>query len=306
LILVTSPPLFVGITAYILSRFKRIPFVFEIRDLWPESAIDTGVLTNKLLIKFAYWFEAFMYKRAKLINVLTPAFRNTLIEKKKVPTDKIIFIPNAADFSLSDEILEHFDPVKFRKEQAIDDRFVITYVGAHGVANHLIQLLDTAELLKDTKVLFQLIGSGMQKEMLIEEVKKRGLSNVRFVDPVPKKEVFKYIIASDLGTSVLKRVDTFKTIYSNKTFDYMACKKPVLLVIDGVSRELVENAKCGLFAEPERPEDIAAKIREYLKNPVLLETQGENGFQYAKANFDRDKLALKYLGYLQKYSSGNK
>ena len=299
LILVSSPPLFVGITAYILSRLKRIPFVFEIRDLWPESAIDTGVITNGLIIKFAYWFETFIYRKAKLINVLTPAFRRTLLEKKNVSDDKIIFIPNAADFSLSEEVLTSFDPLTFRKEQGLSDRFVITYVGAHGVANHLIQLLDTAELLKDTNVIFQLIGDGMQKKMLKEEAENRGLTNIRFVDPVPKKRVFKYIIASDLGTSVLKRADTFKTIYSNKTFDYMACKKPILLVIDGVSRELVETARCGTFAEPERPEDIAAKIRSYLVNPKLLKEQGENGYQYAKAHFDRTVLANNYLKHLK-------
>lgn len=299
LILVTSPPLFVGLTAYVLSLLKRIPFVFEIRDLWPESAIDTGVVTNKVIIRFAYWFEAFIYRKARLINVLTPAFRNTLIEKKQVPADKIIFIPNAADFSLSDEVLTTFDREAFRKKEGIDDKFVITYVGAHGVANHLVQILDTAELLRDTNVLFQLIGDGMQKKMLMEEAANRGLQNVRFVDSVPKKEVFKYIIASDMGTSVLKRVDTFKTIYSNKSFDYMACKKPILLVIDGVSRELIEDAKCGIFAEPERPADIAEKIRIYLNNPELLKQHGENGYLYAKEHFDRTKLAMKYLEHLE-------
>ncbi len=300
IILVTSPPLFVGITAYLLSVFKRLPFVFEIRDLWPESAIDTGVVTNKLIIKFAYWFESFIYRKAVLINVLTPAFRKTLIEKKNVSVEKIIVIPNAADFSLSDEVLSSFDPWAFRIKQGIDDKFVITYVGAHGVANHLIQLLDTAELLQDTNVLFQLIGDGMRKKMLIEETRKRGLTNVRFIDSVPKKEVFKYIIASDLGTSVLKRVDTFKTIYSNKTFDYMACKKPILLVIDGISRELVETADCGTFAEPEQPGDIANKIKTYLKNPKKLKIQGENGYAYAKAYFDRKNLSLEYIFHLEK------
>jgi len=300
LILVTSPPLFVGITALFLSRAKRIPYVFEIRDLWPESAIDTGVVTNKLIIKFAYWFEAFVYKKAKLINVLTPAFRDILITKKSVAPGKVIMIPNAADFSISDEILEHFDPGQFRRDHGLNDFFVITYVGAHGVANHLVQLLDTAELLRDTNVLFMLIGSGMEKEMLMEEARNRNLTNVRFLDPMPKKEVFKYIIASDIGTSVLKRVDTFKTIYSNKTFDYMACKKPVLLLIDGVSRELVEAAECGIFAEPERPEDIASKIRLYMSRPDLLKIHGENGYEYAKANFDRNVLARQYLMHLER------
>jgi glycosyltransferase involved in cell wall biosynthesis len=298
IILVTSPPLFVGITAYLLSRIKRIPYIFEVRDLWPESAIDTGIVKNKQIIRLAFNFEKFIYRNARLINVLTPAFRDRLIQSKKVSAEKVILIPNAADFNISDEILYSFDAPAFRKELGIDDHFVITYVGAHGVANHLIQLLDTAELIKDTKVLFQLIGNGMQKPMLIEEVKKRNLANVRFLDQVSKNEVFKYIIASDLGTSVLKRAETFKTIYSNKTFDYMACKKPVLLLIDGVSRDLIETARCGIFAEPEHPEDIAEKIRFYLKSPDLLKIQGENGYQYAKEHFDRNILANKYLEYL--------
>ncbi|WAC01084.1 glycosyltransferase family 4 protein [Lacinutrix neustonica] len=249
-ILVTSPPLFVGITAYVLSFLKRTPFVFEIRDLWPESAIDTGVLQNKAIIKFAYWFEGFVYKRAKLINVLTPAFRDTLIKKKNVPKDKILFIPNAADFTPAESVQKEFDAIKFKTELNLHDKFVITYVGAHGVANHLIQLVDTAEKLTDTNVVFQLIGSGMEKEMLQKEALKRKLNNIVFRDPVSKAEVFKYILASDMGASVLKRVDTFKTIYSNKTFDYMSCKKPILLAIEGVSKQLIEDAKCGIFVEP--------------------------------------------------------
>ncbi len=297
-VLVTSPPLFLGITGYLLSRLRRIPMVFEIRDLWPESAIDTGVVTNPHIIRFAYWFEGFVYRKSRLINVLTPAFRNTLIDKKSVPKEKIVFVPNAADFALSDELLNNFDSSAFRRELGIDDRFVITYVGAHGVANHLVQILDAAELLLDTNVLFQLIGSGMQKEWLREEAERRGISNVIFHDPVPKAEVFKYILASDMGTSVLKRVDTFKTIYSNKTFDYMACKRPILLCIDGVSRELVEEARCGSFAEPEDAEDIASRIRDYLKDPERVIEEGENGYLFAKENFDRSVLAERYLNHL--------
>ncbi|NBB21490.1 glycosyltransferase [Runella sp. CRIBMP] len=297
-IVVTSPPLFVGITAYVLSVLKRTPFVFEIRDLWPESAIDTGVLTSGILIKFAYWFEKFVYRKAKLINVLTPAFREKLLAKKGVPSSKIIFIPNAADFSLSDELLTSFDVAQFRKEHDLTGRFVVTYVGAHGVANHLVQVLDTAELLKDTNVLFLLIGDGMMKKDLIAEAQRRQLSNVRFINSVPKKEVFNYILASDAGASVLKKVDTFKTVYSNKTFDYMACKKPILMAIDGVSRQLVEEAQAGVYVEPENHVDFAQKIRMYLANPDLVGQHGLNGYRYAKENFDRALLASKYVGYL--------
>ena len=299
LILATSPPLFVGISAYTLSRVKRIPFVFEVRDLWPESAIDSGVVKNKYVIKLAYCLERFIYRKSSLINVLTPGFDRHLVEKKNINGNKIIQIPNAADFHFSDQLKNNFDRTSFRIEEGKNDNFVVTYVGAHGLANHLIQLIEAAELLKDTNVLFQLIGDGMQKKMLFEEVQKRRLNNVRFVDGVPKKEVFKYIIASELGISVLKKADIFKTIYSNKTFDYMSCKKPVLMVIDGVSRELIESAECGLYAEPENPNDIAGKIREYISNPQLLELHGQNGYRFAKKNFDRNVLSIQYMKHLQ-------
>ena len=300
-ILVTSPPLFVGITAYVLSKLKRIPFVFEVRDLWPESAIDTGLLKNGIIIKFACWFEKIIYKKAKLINVLTPAFRDKLIQIKKVPAEKIIFIPNAADFSLAEKIQKSFDSVAFKKELGLEHKFVITYVGAHGVANHLIQLVDAAEKLTDTNIVFQLIGTGMLKQALIEEVEKRNISNIIFRDPVSKQEVFKYILASDAGASVLKKVDTFKTIYSNKTFDYMSCKCPVFLVIDGISRELIELAGCGVYAEPENPNMIAKKAVDLSNMPKSeLLKMGVNGYNYAFQNFDRKKLSSKYIELINK------
>lgn len=296
LMIVTSPPLFVAIPAYILSSVKRIPLIFEVRDLWPESAIDTGMIRNPILIKFSYWFEKTIYKKATLINVLTPAFREKLINNKNIPAEKIIYIPNAADFTVAENVATNFDVKNFREQEGIDDKFVVTYIGAHGIANHLIQIIDAAEKLQDTNVLFQLIGDGMTKNSLMEEVKARKLHNVRFIGHVSKPIAFKYILASDIGTSVLKKVDTFKTIYSNKTFDYMSCKKPVLLAIDGVSRQLVvEDAKCGVFAEPENADEIAEGVRQYIQGDFNMKEQGENGYNYAKKHFDREKLALKYL-----------
>ncbi len=300
-IVVTSPPLFIGITGYLLKVIKRCPLVFEIRDLWPESAIDTGVLTNGMFIRFAYWFEKFIYRKSTLINTLTPAFQNKLIQHKNVPASKVIMIPNAADFSLSNGLLETFDAKTFRAELGWGNKLVLTYVGAHGVANHLIQIVDAAEKLKDKPVHFVLIGAGMQKQMLKDEVKKRLLYNVEFIDPVAKNEVFKYILASDIGMSVLKKVDTFKTIYSNKTFDYMSCKKPVLLAIDGVSRDLVEGAGCGIYVEPENAESYKVKIEWLLANRNKLSSMGLAGYHYAKKHFDRTTLANEYLNHIAEY-----
>lgn len=300
IIVVTSPPLFIGITGFVLAKAKRLPLVFEVRDLWPESAIDTGMLTNKLLIKMAFATEQFIYRQSKLINVLTPAFLATLRDKKNVPQEKLIFIPNAADFTLSEHLLQSFDSLAFRKEHDLEGRFVITYVGAHGLANHLEQVLHAAKLLEDTNVLFLLIGDGNDKSRLVKQAEAMGTNNVRFIDPVPKAEVFKYILASEMGASILKKVDTFKTVYSNKTFDYMACKKPILMAIDGISRALLEQAGAGSYVEPENAQAYNTIIRKYLNDPDRLKREGESGYLFARNKFDRQLLANEYIGHLSK------
>lgn len=295
-IIATSPPLFIGIVAWLASKIKKTPFVFEVRDLWPESAIETGVLTNKVIIKLSLWLERMSYQKSFLINVLTPAFKESLISNKRVPEEKIIMIPNACDFRLSEDLLKNFDAEAFREELGWKDKFVIVYVGVHGVANHLDQLIDAAEQLQHTQLHFVLIGDGAQKQNLIAEAERRKLNNVQFIDSMPKREVMKYIMAADVGASVLKKVDTFKTIYSNKTFDYMACKRPVLMLIDGVSRKLVEDANCGVYAEPENIESIVKAV-EILRSKSI--PWGENGYQFAKANFDREVLANEYISLIQ-------
>ena len=139
----------------------------------------------------------------------------------------------------------------------------------------------------------------MEKEKLKQMAVKMNVKNVRFIDSVPKKEVFKYILASEMGASVLKKADAFKTVYSNKTFDYMSCKKPVLMAIDGVSRQLVEDARCGVYVEPENIEAYNNNIRMYLNDADRLDKEGTNGYNYAKINFDRYRLSVKYIKLIQ-------
>lgn len=294
-IIVTSPPLLVGIPGLLLSKWKRISLVLEIRDLWPESAIEMGVLKNKWLIWLSYQFEKYLYRRAQLINVLTPAFRERLIREKCVDTHKIITIPNAADFRLSEHALRSACTRGLRARLGLEGKFVIIYVGAHGLANDLMQLLEAATLLRGADAHFLLIGDGMQKKMLMEEAHSRSLANVSFQDPVSKEQVFEYILAADVGVAVLKKADIFKTVYSNKTFDYLSCKKPVLMAIDGVSRDLIEQAGAGMFAEPGNPADLVEKIKIYLNDRELLSKHGENGYRFVHAHFDREKLAKNFL-----------
>lgn len=298
ILIVTSPPLFVGITGILTKWLKRTPMVFEIRDLWPESAIDTGVLTNKLIIQAAYFVEKMSYRFANVINVLTPAFRHALITKKNINSDKISFVPNGAD-------LDIFQPGPsenwVRDKYNLHGKFIVTYMGAHGVANHLISLLDVAEKLKNHKdIVILLIGDGMKKADLMKEAAERNLSNVLFIESQPKTKISDFCNASDLCTAVLKKVDTFKTVYPNKVFDYMACSKPILLGIDGVARELIEESKSGYYVDPENPEAFAERILLLKNNPKLREELGQNGLNYVTKNFSREVLAKRYINVLEK------
>src|SRR5690554_527195 len=297
-VVATSPSLLVLMPGLVAKWLRRWPLVFEIRDLWPESAISTGVLSESSPItKFAYVLEEAGYKSADRINVLTPAFRENLLARKMAPDSKIVFIPNGADIELFQP--GDSDP-EVRERYGWGDKFVVLYAGAHGIANHLWQYIDAAELLKDRDdILLVSVGDGPQKAALVEETERRGLNNLQWIDAVSKAEMPALVRSANTGAAILKRVDTFKTVYPNKVFDYMSCERPVLLAIDGVARELVtEKAKAGVFAEPERPEDLAEKIRWMADNPDELKAMGERGRRYVEEHFSRPALAQKYLEVL--------
>jgi glycosyltransferase involved in cell wall biosynthesis len=294
----TSPPLFVGIIGFVISKWRRAKWVFEVRDLWPESAIDTGILKNKIAIKLALWLERGIYRSCDLIVVLTPSFKSSLLASGKAKASKIEEIPNAADLDMIEDAKKKVNVNKIRGPLGLIDKKVIIYVGAHGVANALDQVLDTAKLLDRANVVFLLIGDGMEKNRLQKRAKDENIQNVIFLQSVPKHEVYQYILASDIGTSVLKKVDTFKTVYSNKTFDYMGCEKPILMAIDGASRSLIETAKCGLFVDPENPQDYAEKATRLLQHDHLRNEMGRNGFEFVKWNFERKVLAKKYINFM--------
>ncbi len=301
-IIATSPPLTVATTMRWLSLFRRRPAVFEVRDLWPESAIDTGVIQPGRLANMLYKLEAKAYRRAKWINVLTPAFEQALIERKGVAPEKISMIPNGADLDIMTPgpLDNHV-----RAELGLTGKFVVSYFGAHGRANKVGQLLDVAEKLKDPHpdVRLMLVGDGMEKPGVVEDAKKRGLDNVVFVDAVPKDRVCDYINASDACTAVLMRNDTFKTVYPNKVFDYMCCKKPIIIGIDGVARKLVEDAGAGYFAEPENADAFIDALLRLKNNPDEMRRMGDSGHAYAAGHYSREAMAGKYLGVLERLSA---
>ena len=292
--IVTSPSIFVGISAIIVSKLKKVPFIFEVRDLWPESAVATGVLNNKFLLNVLYWLEYKLYKYSKKIVVLTPAFKENIEKRYPEFIGKIEIITNGADFSIMGK--EH-NGKKLRKKLEWGGKKVFTYLGAHGVANDLIQVVEAAKSFKDNdKIHFVLIGDGMQKKLLKDKSREYNLTNIEFIDSVPKCEVVDYVNASDVCMAILKKTDTFKTVYPNKVFDYMSCKKPVFVTIDGITRDLVETSNCGLYAEPENLEEFTKIVDRFINmSEEELQNFGENGYKYVKENFDREKLAERYI-----------
>jgi len=301
-IIISSPSIFVGVSAILLSKIKRVPFIFEVRDLWPESAVATGVLNNKFLLNILYWLEYRLYKNSNKIVVLTPAFKDNIESRFHEFVGKIDIITNGADFSLMNNESKREE---IRNRYGWGDKKVFGYFGAHGVANDLIQVIEVAKVFKDdNRIHFVLIGDGMQKDMLKSKAKEYGLKNITFIDSISKTEVSNYIDAIDVGMAILKKTDTFKTVYPNKVFDYMSCKKPILATIDGITKELIQKADCGFYSEPENLNSFIKTIEKFISiDKKELDKLGENGYNYVKENFNREILSKDYLKIIKQVTN---
>lgn len=298
----TSPPLVVAIPAWLAAtcRGRRVPWVFEMRDLWPESAVTTGVLkADSHLTKALYSLERWASRRASLVNVLTPAFREDLIKRGLATDSKIVFVPNGAD-------IESFTPGDrtnaARREFGWGERFVVMYAGAHGLANAIGQLVDTAERLRHrSDILIACVGDGPERRRWQEEARRRDLTNIVFHGAVAKERMPSLVQACDVGAAVLQDNPTFRTVYPNKVFDYMACARPTLLAIDGVARHLVcEQARAGIFVPPEQPQALASAIEHLHSQPDECRAMGERGRDWVIRNAARSVLARRYLEILER------
>lgn len=300
-VIATSPPLTAAFPGWLAARlpWRRVPWVFEIRDLWPESMVTSGLLPEKgLSTEALYLVERWACAWSSKINVLTPAFREDLLKRGLAPDAKIVFVPNGAD-------VEMFKPGPrdnaVRREWGWGDRFVAMYAGAHGKVNALDQLIGAAELLTDRKdILVACVGEGSERQRLTQEAERRGLTNIAFHGPVPKDRMPDVINACDAGVAVLHNNRMLRTVYPNKVFDYMACERPTVLGIDGVARKLVcDDAGAGVFAEPENPREIADAIVRLAGDPDGCRAMGQSGRAWVLANATRESLAKRYLDILQ-------
>jgi colanic acid biosynthesis glycosyl transferase WcaI len=300
-IIATSPQLLVGLAGWWLAFARQIPFVFEVRDLWPESLTAVGISNeNSLLYRSLAALARFLYERADRIVVVSPAFRHPLVKKWHVPAEKIVVVENGVETDLFAPQSQAANRA-LRRELGADHNFLICYVGTMGNAHGLETLLDAACYLlqKETEVQFLLIGEGAEKDRIRSQAQTRGLTTVRFLGQQPREKIPAFISASDACLVLLKKTDVFKTVIPTKMLEFMSCARPVILAVEGEARQIVENADAGICIEPENSQALAAAITQLAENRNLGSVLGQNGRQYVLEHFGRRQMADKFIQALQ-------
>ena len=296
LVMGTTPPIFQAASAWFVALVRRKSFLLEVRDLWPEFAVDMGVLTNPFIIGLARWLEMFLYQRATHILVNSPAYKEYMIEKG-VPEKKITFIPYGTDVDMFNPSV---DGSQIRKELGLDDTFAVVYAGALGAANDIYTVLRAADRLRnEPNIRFVLFGDGKERVPLEREAQRLNLKNVVFAGVHAKKEMPFVLASADVCLAILQNIKMFRTTYPNKVFDYMAAGRATILVIDGVIREVIEASKGGAFVQPGDDEKLASTILELSQDPLRVKQMGVNAREYLVKHLDRRDRLDETLRFLQ-------
>ncbi|WP_409272328.1 glycosyltransferase family 4 protein [Neobacillus sp. SCS-31] len=279
-IICNSPPLFLGITGYLGAKIKRAKFVFNVADIWPESAVELGILKNKNFIRMAEWLEMFLYRKSWKIATATEGIRQYMINKGKKPED-VFLLPNGVN-------TDTFKPMPkdsgLLKEIGAEGKKVFMYAGTFGYAQGLDSVLEAAALLKETDpdAHFLFVGDGQERDKLHKMKDDLKLDNVTFYGSVPVSEMPRLFSAADYSIVSLRNIDLFKGARPSKIFPAISCGVPVLYCGVGESAAILEEYNCGKIAPPENPEGIAAAIRELMRVDEAKYTKmSENGRKLA-------------------------
>ncbi len=288
LVMGTTPPIFQAVSAWFVSFIRRKPFLLEVRDLWPEFGVSMGVLKNPVVIALARWLEKFLYARATQILVNSPAYKEYMI-RIGVPEKKITYIAYGTDVEMFNP---HVDGSSIRTELGLQDKFVVLYAGALGQANDIDTILRAAQRLNtEDKIRFVLFGDGKERPRLQSEAERMKLSNVIFAGVRPKKDMPRVVASADVCLAILQDIPMFRTTYPNKVFDYMAAGRATVLVIDGITRELIESSGGGVYVHPGDDELLANTILDLSRDPKRVQQMGQNAREYLVKHLDRrDKL----------------
>ena len=297
IMIATSPQFFCGWTGVLLHFFRRIPFVLEIRDIWPESmnAVNAG-LPKPVLVMLG-WMEKIMYRSADHIVTVGKGYVERLKERG-VPEDKISVIMNGVDQSLFYPRPVNHDLLK---KYGVDGKFICSYVGTIGMACGLKVILEAAEQLRqkgDDSIRFLLVGDGALREELETGAKRRNLSNVVFTGRRPKEEIPEWIASSDVNLVHLKKSDLFTSVMPSKIFESAGCARPMIIGVEGFAKDFVLKAGAGMAMEPENADSLLKALAELIARPELKEELGKNARDNIVPEYNRDSQASKYLAVL--------
>lgn len=290
-IVATSPQFFTALSGRTLSFWKRVPWIMEVRDLWPESIKTVGAMKDNLFIRYFEWEEMRCYRSAKTIVVVTDSFKRTLTARG-IDEAKIKVVKNGVD-------KEMFKPVPKDEaligELGLEGKRIIGYIGTHGMAHKLDFILDCARNMQGRNDFhFLFIGAGAEREALLAKKEREGISNVTMLDSVPKDQVVRYISILDLSLINLRKSELFKTVIPSKMFENAGMQIPIIMGVQGEAQEMLEEYGAGLCFEPENEEDFNAKLQQLLSDPDLYERCRTGGAEMSR-DYDRKALADKML-----------
>jgi glycosyltransferase involved in cell wall biosynthesis len=295
IIYVQSPPLFTGLAALWFSRLTRAPYIFNVSDIWPQSAIELGMLRSRLAIRLAEWLEHHIYRRATRITVPTPGILERLVARG-VPRDKIFLLTNGVDTAAYNVTTRDSE---LAQRLGLDGHKVFMYAGLHGLAQGLDVILEAAKLTHNPDVLYVLVGDGADKAALVAKAEAEKIANVRFL-PIQPTSTLPALLNLVYATVIpLRRLDLFKAALPSKLFDSMAAGRPIVAPLWGEAAALVEAASCGLVVEPEDAHAVQEAVEKLAADPALAQKLGEQGRRYVVEHFNRDDIAKRLIKLLE-------
>jgi glycosyltransferase involved in cell wall biosynthesis len=293
-VIASSPTLFSAAAAWLIARLRGVPFVLEVRDLWPEAMVSLGLMRPGLVVRALEKLARFLYRQAAQIVVVTEAFADRLVEQG-VPRTKVAVIVNGADTQLFSPAT---DGAPTRAELGLDGRFVVAYIGSHGLSHALSVVLDAAAAQPD--VTYLLVGDGADRDRLLAERDRRQLANVVMRPSVGKAEVPGLYAAADVCLVPLRDVPLFDAFIPSKLFEVLAAGRPIIGAVRGEARQILERSGGALLVEPERPDQLVTAVERLRAEPDLRATLSREGRAFAEHHYSREALAARYLELLQK------
>ena len=283
IIFIYSPPIFMGLTGWLLKGVKKVPFIMGVQDLHPQCYMDQGMLKNKLIIYLLETVERFCYRRSSLITVHSSGNKDHIVEKKGIDENKVRVLPNWID---TDEMRPLPRDNEFSRKYNLNGKFIIGYAGTLGMSQGLLSVIDAANILKDRDdIEFFIVGDGVEKQKMINKTNEYGLRNVRFIGMQPKS-IYPYVVASSDVSLVTLNSKVKTPVVPSKILSIMAAARPVLssIPLDGDAPKLIEEAQCGICIGPENPEELAEKIIYLSENRDICERFGNQGREYVVTN----------------------